>query len=390
MTQKLILIFAVLLPLFTHAQIQPVDVADLTIKVGIGEVQNLFYSFAEGDEIIFNFEEIDGKPLKTVEIVESEKNSKFMDFKTSSIKDHRIRVPKTAVYWFKFENTALAKRVCRIKIQRVPKSKELVNFDTNWKWQEIYDTTFVPYEEDSLVGYDTTNVPYTKREVIRIDTAYQEIHSPETEIWMYSRTNVKACFGKSESCTKNVITLNYPDETNYLLVWVGVGQETREAYNKLSKGVLKIAARAGLSYLSGGSSLLANSFTNKMISAQIDNIPTSENVLDVHFTDYEWANHWYNDYQNQIQTYDGLSFKDRANMKAILGRNQIPKGKMYLCLKNNNISVGTSVSVSVVAVIIDEVYGDVEYTRQEVKPRYVQLNKTRVEVSTSKIRVTVQ
>ena len=45
-------------------QLQPVDVADLTIKIGAMGSEELFYGFAEGDQIVFNFEELKGKELR--------------------------------------------------------------------------------------------------------------------------------------------------------------------------------------------------------------------------------------------------------------------------------------------------------------------------------------
>lgn len=377
----------ILTTLTTFGQLEPVTVAQLTIKIGAMSTEEMYYGFAEGDQIVFNFEEERGKELKEVEITELPGNSKFMDFKSSVIHDKKIQVHKEAVYKFRFYNSSLGKRVCRVTIQRIPKSEDLITFNTNWKWETLYDTTYVPYTEDSLVGHDTLIIPYTKKELVRVDTSFQEIQSPESEIWIYSRGNVKSCFGNSASCTKQKITLNYPINTDYLLVWIGVGQETRNAYNKLSRGVSKIAVKGGTAYLSGGSSLLAGAFTDKAVNSQIDNLPTSKNVIDIHFTDQKWADYWYNDNNNQISTFEGLSFKDRVVFKRTLRKSQIPKNQMVLCMKNNSYSVGTSVTISVVAVMLNEIYEDKQYTRQEIKPRYVKLNKQRMEVNTKQIRV---
>ena len=42
----------------------PVDVADLTLKVKANSSEEFFYGFAEGDQIVFSFSEVDGKELK--------------------------------------------------------------------------------------------------------------------------------------------------------------------------------------------------------------------------------------------------------------------------------------------------------------------------------------
>ena len=382
-----LLFLSILINLSSYAQTEPVNVAQLTLKIGSLGTEELYYGFAEGDQILFSFQEENGKELKEVEIIELPGNSKFMDYKSTNIQEHKIQVHKKAVYKFIFNNTSLGKRICRITIQRIPKSKDLIGFNTNWKWKTLYDTTYTPYTEDSLIGYDTITVPYTKKELVRIDTNYQEVQSSESKIWIYSRGNVKACFGNSESCTKELLTLNYPSNTDYLLIWIGVGQKTREAYNNLSRGLTKIAVKGGISYLPGGSSLLANAFVKKAIDNQIDNLPTSENVIDIHFTNQEWANYWYNDYENKIEPFEGLSFTNRSNFKKTIRKTQIPQNQMVLCMKNNSYSVGTSVSVSAVAVSIKNVYENKHYTKKETRPKYTTLHKQKMSVSSREVRV---
>jgi len=380
-----ILTWAISISVF--GQLQPVDVADLTLKIGSMGSEEMFYGFAKGDQIIFSFEELKGKELKEVEIIELPSNSKFMDYKTSRIDNKKIVVHQKSLYKFKFNNGAISGRICKVKIQRIPKNENLISFNTNWEWKTLYDTTYIPYTEDSLTGYETIKVPYTKKELVRIDTNYREIHSPESEIWIYSRGNIKACFGKSESCTKQKITLNYPTNTEKLLVWIGVGQETRDAFNKLSTGITKIAVKGGSAYLSGGSSLIVNAVSSDAVNEQIENLPRSKSVIDVYFSNQEWADYWYSDYENRINPYDGLAFKDRVNFKHTLRKNQFPKNKMILCMKNNSYNVGAPVSVGIVAVVIDKIYENKQYIREDKKPIYVTLNKKRMEIKSTKIRV---
>ena len=59
---------------------EKVDVAEQTIKIGSKEEEVLYYGFAEGDQIVFNFEEVDEKEVKEVEIIELPENSKFKDY----------------------------------------------------------------------------------------------------------------------------------------------------------------------------------------------------------------------------------------------------------------------------------------------------------------------
>jgi hypothetical protein len=53
-----------------RTEISPIDVAESTLKIGAFGEDVFYYGFAEGDKLIFNFEEINGKELKEIEIIE--------------------------------------------------------------------------------------------------------------------------------------------------------------------------------------------------------------------------------------------------------------------------------------------------------------------------------
>jgi len=391
MKKLIFTLLGILTIMFSYAQIQPVDVSELTIKVGGMKTVELYYGFAEGDQIVFNFEEVKGKTMKEIEIIELPSNSKFMDYKSSSISDKKIKVNKKSVYKFVFKNSTMSGRICKVKIQRIPKNKDLISFNTDWEWKTLYDTTYVPYTEDSIVGYDTTYVPYTKKELVRIDTIYDEIQSSENKIWVYSGGNLKACFGKSASCTKQMIPLKYNPNTEVLLIWVGVGQETRNAYNSLSKGLAKVAVKGGTAFLSSGSSVLVSSLSNNIIDNQINNLPTSKNVLDIFLTNSQSATQWYNAYNTSIYDYafKGLAYKDRVNLKMTLKKElgQISPNTMTLCLKNNSKAVGVEAYVNVVAVRYNKIFEDKKYKKEKITARKITLNKKRMVVKTRKIRI---
>ena len=45
---------------------KPIDVAESSIKVGIKAEEEVYFGFAEGDKLIFSFEEANGKEMKEV------------------------------------------------------------------------------------------------------------------------------------------------------------------------------------------------------------------------------------------------------------------------------------------------------------------------------------
>ena len=121
---------------------EPVDVTDQTIKLGGFKEEELYFGFAEGDKLIFSFEEAGNKELKEIEIVEYPSNSKFSDFKTKKT-EKTISVGKQSVYIFRFKNSAMAGRICKIKIQRIPISEATKSFNTTVSWVTRQDTTWI-------------------------------------------------------------------------------------------------------------------------------------------------------------------------------------------------------------------------------------------------------
>jgi hypothetical protein len=180
-----------------------IDVADLTFKLAEQtdsthevkypreESQTFEYAFAEGDQIVFNFEELTGRDIDRIEIKEYEASSKFYAIDTKGITNKIIKVPKTAVYSFNFFSSKavvyfveqiksytekrlfkktkivekvekqyyyITQRLCRIKIQRIPSSKDLVHFNTSPRWKYLYDTAYCDKKDSIVVGYTSVNV----------------------------------------------------------------------------------------------------------------------------------------------------------------------------------------------------------------------------------------
>ena len=62
-------------------------------------------------------------------------------------------------------------RVCKVKISRIPKSKELSFFNTGVKWVEKLDTTYDIKTETVITGYNTYNKQKSRRVLSSIDTS---------------------------------------------------------------------------------------------------------------------------------------------------------------------------------------------------------------------------
>ena len=117
-----------------------IDVTDQTIRLGGGKKEELMFGFAAGDKIIFNFQEENSKDLKEIEIIEYPTLSRFSDYKTSRVKNKEIIVNQQGVFIFRLKNSSLAKRICKLKIQRVPASAATERFNSSVSWINKQDT----------------------------------------------------------------------------------------------------------------------------------------------------------------------------------------------------------------------------------------------------------
>jgi hypothetical protein len=122
-------------------------VADNTFKIPVIDEQVFYYAFAKGDKIIFDFEEKSGKSLKEIEIIEYPSTARFSEFKKATVHNKTFDIANTGIYKFRFSNSALAGRTCKLRIQRIPANKETFDFDTNVYWETIKDTTYYTVQE---------------------------------------------------------------------------------------------------------------------------------------------------------------------------------------------------------------------------------------------------
>lgn len=118
----------------------PILVAERTFKPN--KTEDFYYAFAEGDQIIFDFEMLKGKNLKEIEIIEYPSSSKFMDYETKKIKNQILQVNKTGIYIFRFKEKGMSKKVCKFSIQRIPKDETTTDFNTSVLFETKSKTTY--------------------------------------------------------------------------------------------------------------------------------------------------------------------------------------------------------------------------------------------------------
>jgi hypothetical protein len=355
---------------------QPIDVAELTIKIGSMGSEELFYGFAEGDQIIFNFEELKGKELKEIEIIELPSSSKFMDYKTTKIDNKKILVNQKGVYQFKFNNSSLAGRICKVKIQRIPKSEEFISFNTNWEWKTLYDTTYIPFTEDSLVRYDTLNYKEKVKELVKTENVDDMILDKTQRVHSYYNDNSSLTYlrvdlpnNKTEPYrTEKVVAWAY---------WIGVGEESSKAYAENVESVGKIASGLASTFGTPLAGIAIGAITQLMT-------PTSGE-------DVQYA--FIADFQN-VQAFlakQAYYQFDKGKGVAAYGKNTDRlQGAFYIGLHNDNQTTGIDANVKIVVIKEIKTYADKEYDRKKITPKYVKIHKKRMVVKTTEIRINAQ
>lgn len=304
-----------------YGQMSPVDVADLTIKVGAMGSEELFYGFAEGDKLVFNFNELKDKELKEVEIIELPTSSKFMDFKTKIIENKILNISRTGIYKFRFVNTAIAGRVCKIKIQRIPASESTKDFNSSVYWKTNYDTSYTIIQEKYLVSSDTI-----------ISTVTEHVAK------VHSQGNVNG--------NRTSYNFTLPQNTVSWSYYIGVDQAGQKAYenaaNQISSKAAPIVAK-----IPGYGPLAALALGSV---SYLTTLQTGEDV-DYYIVEGDNVNLFLSG-QQFFYVKKGKVINDYSRMLAPV------KGNFHVCLLNDNAITPVSVTIKIVAIVVNEKWGE--------------------------------
>lgn len=375
-TKLTIFIFVLTLNNLFSKSNDPILVTENTIILNFQETKSLFFSFAEGDEIIFDLKMVKGKHIKEVEISEEPNNSLFTEFKVKNIINKRIKIKNKGIYKFRFYSSSLTRRVCKIIVKRIPSSEKTAKFNTNWKWKTLIDTTYIPYLKDSITGYKKINYTEKVRELVKTEikedvlfNKNQRVHSfyNENPSKTYLRVDIPSPL-TSESKEEKIIAWAY---------WIGVGQEAREAYKKNVSSIGSFAKEAASIYASPIASLAAGTITELLIPK------VGEDVAYYFINDFENIEAFLKDQQFYLF--------DSGKGIAAYGKNTNKlNGTFYIGLHNDNKLQGIDVDVKVVAIKEVKTYENKLYQRIKEIPTTVILNKKRLQINKRKIRIPVE
>lgn len=374
---SLFLIYILITNLSFSQDLDPVDVANLNIKLSLDQTADHYYTFDAGDEIIINFNMVKGKHMKLLEITALPSNIKLTEFKAKKLENKTIKVTKKGVYRFRVYSSSITNRVCNLRIQRKPSSEKNIDFNTDWEWNVVIDSIYVPYQKDSLVGYKTIKYQETIKELK--DTKLEEIMLFEKSEKVHSYYNKNASRSYLKVDLPQLVKTSLKDEQIIAWsYWIGVGQEGQEAYKENLKSISNLGGKVASIHFQNPLGGIAIGEISKLI------IPT---------TGEDVAYYFINDFQNVQKFLNGEQFYlfDRGKGRAAYGRNDKQKqGSFYIGLHNDNNIRGIDVDVKVLVIKEIKTYENVTYNRERQDPQYVTLNKKRLEIKETRFRIPVE
>jgi len=377
MNRKITIILGMFLWTATAFGQEPIDVTDQTIRIGGMKDEEIYFGFAEGDKIIFNFQEADNKELKEIEIVEYPSNSKFSDYKTKKVENKTINVTKQGVYVFRFKNSAISGRICKIKIQRIPASEATKNFNSTVTWETRQETTYNTYTKDVIVGYDTTYIQKIKKILIKTEQKEELIFDKPQRV--HSTTNSNG--NKTTlffTLPQNQIT---PYKTTIVIswaYWVGVGEEANQAWKKNAQTISTVAKGAATYFTTPLGALAVGAVSDLMIPSVGE---------DVYYAIADQANKDLFLSDNQYKIYD--EGKGVAGFRKFTDQSMC-QGTYFVLLSNDNVMQGIDATVKVIAIIETNIYEDRQDTETNVTPRYEKQTFSDPIIKTFKVPVTGQ
>jgi len=296
-----------------------IELADNTFKVKGFEEAQFYFGFAQGDKLIFSFEEINGKEISELEIVEMPSATKFMDYKTKKVESKNFNVNKTGIYKFHFKNNSIFARVCRMKIQRIA-SPLYKNFNSSVYWRTVQDTIFA-------------NNP--KQYLIKSDTVAQTIIDKVIK--------VSAASPLDKNADKELVEFVLPKATISWSYFLGVGSESQKAFAKTKSSFLNTAASVA-SKIPGYGTMAALAMYGINTFQYIQG---EENVKYAFITDYKNAM-FFKSGKEYAKLVQGNVISDASQMKEPLS------GKIYLGLQNDNLFESIEVKLNVTVIVLNQ------------------------------------
>lgn len=316
------LVLLLLITINSFGQENKVLVTETTVKVNAMSSEDLYFGFAEGDQVVLNFELVKGKDLKEIEVFEYPDASLFMDFKTKQIKDKIITINNEGIYKFSFKNPAIGPRIGKLKIERIPSSEMTKVFNTTVHWRQATDTTFFTEQERYLI-----NSEYVSKSIV-----------PPVEYFINSGSNATFKGGKSR--------ITFP---------LSLPRNTVEWYYQFSSSRSKdeIQNTTKTFNLAGQLSKLIDQTGTLKFGIEALTMPPGADYCDIYLLNHENRTGF-----ESKGEYSYFLSGTRKNIKSGLVKMDGGAGQSYyMGLKNPDPMHGIHVAIEIVAIVLNEEWG---------------------------------
>lgn len=304
----------------------PVVVMETSFKLGMEE-KEIHLGFDKGDEVVFDFEVIKGKPVKEVDFAEYLGNLLYSDFKSKKITKKRFKINRKGIYFFRFKGGGLGGKVCKVHIERIPGPDSSPDFNTNIVWETRNDTTIKYQTKRIIVGYDTTYTTKYRAKLIKVDTTFVNLTDRTERV--HSQTNLENdnISKFSVNLPRNEKTELYSKKVISWAYWIGVGNEGHAAFEAEKKKFIQNNIASTISAVNPLAGLAIGAYS---IAAKP---PAGDNI-----------HYWFTTY------YDDGTSRNLANGNSVssFGREtKILQGGFKVTLQNDNLMNGINVNVKV-------------------------------------------
>ena len=309
----------------------PIDIIENTVKVGAMADEIFYFGFAAGDKMIFNFEEVNGKEVKEVEIQETPSYaSKFIATKIKKITNKIINITTTGIYKFRISNTSILPKTCMYKIQRIPASLSTINFDPTVYTDLVNDTTYDISIEEYLEKIDTVFITFQDR-LIRVNPA------------------------STAGGNKAVFNFLLPANTIVWSYYFSTNKEGVQAYDEANKKLI-----------SNSSQIISKFPYYNVLSAVALDRPADIKKLQAGLG----ISYWIFDAVNLSLFNTGGQFRSLKNEKAIndFSKMTFQKGNLHFGFLNEHATDAINVTIKIAAVQINEVYNSRQVKKMLITP----------------------
>ncbi len=321
----------------------------------------LGFGLYKDDKLIISLNSEKNKPIE--EVLISQGNLNLFSKKQVLPGTFEILVPETGVINFKFVGTKFGQDI-HVKIEREPANADARLFNTALELSKRYDTTFIDYISDSVVGLqEPIFSPKTFRTVVSSDYESVKMHEQKYKLKGSQRKGVVFKQPEKElaSPDKKMKLLGYQ-----IIITSAAGADAM--WKAISMGV-----EIGSMFLSPAVGIAAGTAFS-MIAPQEGGEPvyfaimSDKTQLDI-FLD-EKSN-------TQPLVFD-------AGLATGYSGTWMPMETFAVGLKNLNIAAEIEVSLAVYAVYQATIFAEISQNQVIVKPKTVRLNKKSKQIKNEK------